>query len=298
MQAVQTEAGIYGDCHRLFASQRTETRLLPSPYHARKAIIERIAGALLLVLAAVPLAVLFVLVRLSSRGPALFRQLRVGKDGRPFVMYKVRTMRADAEAVTGPVWGLLRDPRATRIGKLLRKLHLDELPQLINVMKGEMSLVGPRPERPEFVPALSEEVAGYADRLAVRPGITGLAQLNLPPDSGLDSVRRKLVLDREYITRANLWLDCRLLACTALRIVKLPEYRLLRWFGLRRTVTLAAAGRDNGSAYPQTGPACPSCAGLIDLLYGADAPHTPSGANGGARSAPADLSPRGVRKPR
>ena len=156
MPAIDTEAAIYGDCQWFFASERSEINLVPSSYHDRKAIIDRILGLFLLLLAAVPLAMLLAVVRLSLRGPALFRQLRVGKNGRPFVMYKLRTMRTDAEAVTGPVWGLPHDPRATCVGKLLRKLHLDELPQLINVLKGEMSLVGPRPERPEFVPALSD----------------------------------------------------------------------------------------------------------------------------------------------
>ncbi len=320
MPAIDTEAAIYGDCQWFFASERSEINLVPSSYHDRKAIIDRILGLFLLLLAAVPLAMLLAVVRLSSRGPALFRQLRVGKNGRPFVMYKLRTMRTDAEAVTGPVWGLPHDPRATRVGKLLRKLHLDELPQLINVLKGEMSLVGPRPERPEFVPALSAEIAGYSDRIAVRPGITGLAQLNLPPDSDLNSVRRKLVLDREYIGRASLWLDVRLLACTSLRVVKLPGRWLLRWFGLHRTVTLSSAaashfaGGDDGSDYPEAEPAGMSCAGLIHPLYAAQRPVTASrgngngnghgksnrnrNGNGGARSAPADASHASNPKPR
>ena len=129
------------------------------------------------------------LVRLTSRGPGIYKQARVGKDGRKFMMYKIRTMRQDAEAASGPMWTQAHDPRVTFLGRVLRKLHLDELPQLFNVLKGEMSLVGPRPERPEFVRVLAEAIPGYRNRLAVRPGVTGLAQVNLPPDTDIASVR-------------------------------------------------------------------------------------------------------------
>jgi hypothetical protein len=124
------------------------------------------------------------------------------------------------------------------------------LPQLLNVLKGEMSLVGPRPERPEFVHVLLDAVPGYVNRLAVPPGVTGLAQLNLPPDTDLASVQRKLVLDREYIDRAGVLLDIRLVVCTALRMFKLPERWLLPMLGLGRTVTLPVdpeAASGNGS---------------------------------------------------
>ena len=150
-------------------------------------------------------------------------------------------MRHDAEAASGPVWTTqARDPRVTRVGKVLRRLHLDELPQLINILKGEMSLVGPRPERPEFVHVLTEAIPGYGSRLDVPPGVTGLAQLNLPPDSDLTSVRRKLVLDREYMEQAGLSLDLRILASTFFRMLRVPERWLLSMLGLRRTVTLSA----------------------------------------------------------
>ena len=163
---------------------------------------------------ALPLIGLLVLiVRLNSRGPGIFRQVRVGKRGRTFTMYKLRSMRIDAEAKTGPAWSPTGgDPRVTRLGYWLRRLHLDELPQLFNVVRGEMSLVGPRPERPEFVEVLAEQIPGYLNRLMVQPGITGLAQINLPPDTDLDSVRRKLILDCEYIRSASSWLDFRIVA--------------------------------------------------------------------------------------
>jgi lipopolysaccharide/colanic/teichoic acid biosynthesis glycosyltransferase len=190
--------------------------------------------ATILLIPAIPLiALLLCLIRLTSAGPGIYRQKRVGKHGHTFVMYKLRTMRCDAEASTGAVWSTSDDPRATRLGLLLRRLHLDELPQLFNVIKGEMSLVGPRPERPEFVHVLVKRIPGYRDRVAVPPGVTGLAQLNLPPDSDLASVCQKLVLDTEYIQGASLSLDARIILCTALRMVKLP---VIRFLGLQRHV--------------------------------------------------------------
>ncbi|MCE5268542.1 MAG: sugar transferase [Planctomycetaceae bacterium] len=242
MPAIRGEVAVYGDCQWMVAQDRAANKLVTSSYHRQKEMIERILAVLLLVPTAPLLLLLVLLVRLTSRGPGLFSQTRVGKNGRPFRMHKIRTMRIDAEAATGPVWGSPHDPRATRIGTLLRRLHLDELPQLINVVKGDMSLVGPRPERPEFVRVLSAAIPGYLDRIAVRPGITGLAQLNLPPDTDLNCVRRKVILDREYVDQAGLWLDFRLLACTGLRVFKLPERWLLSILRLRRNVTLAAEG--------------------------------------------------------
>ncbi|WP_347244399.1 sugar transferase [Thermogutta sp.] len=184
-----------------------------------------------------PLTVFLVLlVRLTSPGPGLYRQLRVGKNGKLFWIYKIRTMYCDAEKETGPVWTAENDPRITPVGRMLRRFHLDELPQLLNVLKGEMTLIGPRPERPEFAQVLAKAIPGYLQRCAVLPGITGLAQINLPPDSDLDSVRRKLVLDLEYIERGNFWLDARIFLCTALKLVGLPGLRIARWLGLTRTV--------------------------------------------------------------
>jgi lipopolysaccharide/colanic/teichoic acid biosynthesis glycosyltransferase len=209
----------------------------PSRYFRWKSFAD-FGLALLLLLPGLPLiAIAVALVRLTSRGPAIFRQKRVGRSGEIFCIYKVRSMRIDAEASTGPAWAQSADPRVTRIGGFLRRFHLDELPQLFNVLKGEMSLVGPRPERPEFVEVLHRQLPAYTNRLAVRPGVTGLAQLNLPPDSDLDSVHRKVILDIEYIQTANLWLDLRLILCTAFRFFKLP---ILRFFKLDRIVKLPA----------------------------------------------------------
>jgi lipopolysaccharide/colanic/teichoic acid biosynthesis glycosyltransferase len=229
----------------------------PPAYFRRKAIIDRILAALLLVPGLPIIGLLIVMVRLTSRGPGIYRQTRVGKRGRKFTMYKIRTMRHDAEAASGVVWTQLHDPRITRLGRLLRRLHLDELPQLLNILKGEMSLVGPRPERPEFVHVLAEAVPGYVNRLAVPPGVTGLAQLNLPPDTDLDSVRRKLVLDCEYIRNAGLLLDARLFLATLLRMFRAREGVVLRVFGLSRGVTIRPALETPGSANSR-GPATPA----------------------------------------
>jgi len=162
------------------------------------------------------------LVRLTSSGPALYSQLRVGRGGRPFWIYKFRTMRHNCEKGSGAQWSRPGDSRITAVGRFLRASHLDELPQLINVLLGQMSLVGPRPERPEFTPGLSKVIPNYDRRMLVRPGVTGLAQVQLPPDSDLDSVRKKLQYDLWYVERGDLWLDLRLIICTALKVVFLP----------------------------------------------------------------------------
>ncbi len=206
-----------------------------APYFAWQGVRCRLAGVVLLAPALPLIGLLVVLVRLTSRGPGIFRQTRVGRHGRVFVMYKLRTMSLDAEARTGPVWAQDRDPRVTPLGRVLRRLHLDEFPQLFNVVKGEMALMGPRPERPEFVALLARELPNYTDRLLVRPGITGLAQINLPPDTDLESVRRKLLLDLEYVARGSLLLDLRILLATFLRLFHIRTVVLLRLLGLRRT---------------------------------------------------------------
>jgi len=148
-----------------------------------------------------------VLVRFSSPGPVLYRQVRVGMDGHPFTLYKFRSMRADAEASTGAVWAAKDDPRVTPVGRILRKIRFDELPQLFNVLKGEMSIVGPRPERPEFVEALSAQIPYYRQRHCVRPGITGWAQINYKYGDTLEDTIAKLEYDLFYIKNMSLTLD-------------------------------------------------------------------------------------------
>jgi sugar transferase (PEP-CTERM system associated) len=146
-------------------------------------------------------------VKFSSPGPALYRQVRVGLDGVPFTVYKFRSMRSDAEAGTGAVWATKGDPRITAVGRIIRKFRLDELPQLFNVLKGEMSIVGPRPERPEFVRTLSEQIPYYRQRHAVRPGITGWAQINYPYGESLEDAIQKLEYDLFYIKNLSFSLD-------------------------------------------------------------------------------------------
>ena len=161
------------------------------------------------------------LTKLTSKGPVIYTQTRCSKDGKPFKMYKIRSMVVDAEAGKGAVWAKgMKDPRITTVGRIMRKLHIDELPQIYNVWKGEMNVIGPRPERPEFVAKLSKDVPGYEYRMLVLPGMTGLAQLNLPADSGMEDVRKKLVLDFEYIERASFFYDMRILAGTAFKFIR------------------------------------------------------------------------------
>jgi lipopolysaccharide/colanic/teichoic acid biosynthesis glycosyltransferase len=163
------------------------------------------------------------LVKLTSRGPAFYTQIRLGRHGRSYTIYKLRSMRHNCEKDSGPCWSKKGDTRVTPVGRFLRRTHIDELPQLWNVLRGDMSLVGPRPERPEFVPHLEEAMPFYRSRLLVRPGVTGLAQVQLPPDTDLASVRRKLAYDLYYVRYRNPWLDFRLLLATALHLVGIPH---------------------------------------------------------------------------
>jgi len=147
------------------------------------------------------------IVRCSSRGPIFYTQTRIGKNEKPFTIYKFRTMRVDAEK-NGAQWALgATDPRATRVGRLLRFMHLDELPQLLNVLKGEVSLVGPRPERPEFVEKLRADIPYYDLRLLVKPGITGWAQVNHRADLSIEDTRKKLQYDIYYLKERSVVFD-------------------------------------------------------------------------------------------
>jgi lipopolysaccharide/colanic/teichoic acid biosynthesis glycosyltransferase len=194
---------------------------------ALKAAVDAVLAVLLFIPAAPLLLLSMVLVRLTSRGPALYSQTRLGLRGRPYRIYKIRTMYHNCEKVSGARWSTAGDARITAVGRFLRKTHLDELPQLWNVLKGDMSLVGPRPERPEFLPQLEAAIPHYGERLLVRPGVTGLAQIQLPPDTNLDSVRLKLEYDRYYVKHARPWLDLRIICGTALKVAGM-SFRALR----------------------------------------------------------------------
>lgn len=172
------------------------------------------------------------LVELTSKGPILYRQQRIGLDrrkgtigqangrrqadagGRTFTMYKFRSMRANGHQDHAEVWATPDDPRITRLGRVLRQYRLDELPQLFNVLQGDMNIVGPRPEQPSLFQGLRERIDGYQVRQQVLPGITGWAQINLHYDSSVDDVRRKLELDLEYITQRSAGEDFRIMLRT------------------------------------------------------------------------------------
>lgn len=185
-----------------------------------KSLCDFVVGLGLLILLAPVIVFAALLVKLTSKGPAFYLQTRVGKDGRSFRIIKLRSMRQDAESGTGAVWCKEKDDRITPIGNLLRATHIDEFPQLINVIKGDMSLVGPRPERPEFVHKFDLQIEGYSVRTMVRPGITGIAQLRLPPDTDLSSVCNKLEFDQYYVRNIGPWLDFITLVCTCWHFVR------------------------------------------------------------------------------
>jgi lipopolysaccharide/colanic/teichoic acid biosynthesis glycosyltransferase len=195
-------------------------------------VLNVLVALVLLVVSAPVWLVIAALIKLTSRGPVLYVQTRVGLDqrrsgirpndprrrsdigGRPFTIYKFRTMEHDAESVTGAVWASHDDPRITPVGRVLRQYRLDELPQIINVLRGDMNLVGPRPERPSIVSELRKEIPHYQQRHRTLPGITGHAQVNLQYDSSLEDVRKKVDHDLEYLQRASAWEDFKIMIKT------------------------------------------------------------------------------------
>jgi lipopolysaccharide/colanic/teichoic acid biosynthesis glycosyltransferase len=208
---------------------RTPTAPAGRGYLWVKTGIEWVVALILLVLAAPVMVALAILVKLTSDGPIGYSQYRLGRFGKPFQLYKFRTMSHRCEAGTGPVWAVANDPRVTRVGRWLRDTHLDEIPQLWNVLRGQMSLIGPRPERPEIAAQIEQTLPAFRDRLLVRPGITGLAQMRLPADSDLDTVRRKLSHDLYYIRHLSAGLDARLALSTPLRLLGDVALSLSRW---------------------------------------------------------------------
>lgn len=175
-----------------------------------KRLFDLIVSAIGLVLLFVPLVVLAVMICVESKGPAVFKQERLGKDGKPFTLYKLRSMYLNAEQ-NGPQWTEENDYRCTKVGRFIRNYRLDEIPQLYNVFKGEMSIIGPRPERAYFYEKFEEYIHGFSNRLAVLPGITGWAQVNggytLKPEE-------KIVYDMEYIQKRSIAMDIRCLIKT------------------------------------------------------------------------------------
>jgi len=183
-----------------------------------KEIFDRIMALLLLLIFAVPVAIISMLIKLTSKGSVFYKQTRVGMDQKEFEMLKFRTMRIDAEKENGPQWTGEDDPRCTSLGRWLRRMSLDEIPQLINVLKGEMSLTGPRPERPHFVKQFSEEYKKYMLRHKLKAGMTGWAQIH--GFRGDTSLRKRLVYDLYYVRNWSFRLDLWILLCTPWHIIK------------------------------------------------------------------------------
>lgn len=239
---------------------RSRLPLTPPPYprylRFRRASEAALALAGLVVLAPV-FAAAALLIKLTSRGPVIYAQARVGHNGRIFTMFKFRSMIHNCESLTGPRWAIPGDPRVTPLGAFLRRSHIDELPQLWNVLRGDMSLIGPRPERPEFVQRLKRALPQYEGRQGALPGITGLAQVQLPPDSDLESVRRKLACDLFYVANVTPWLDVRVFLATLARAAGVPFpvlralLRLPTWQSAERSITV---GEENLAILPEIQP--------------------------------------------
>ena len=187
----------------IFSAGFRKSRLVRSG----KRLLDISAACIGLVLATPVMALVAVAVKLTSAGPAVYRQERVGQHGRVFTVFKFRSMRQDAEAGTGAVWAVKNDNRVTPIGRFLRKSRLDELPQLLNVLNGDMSLVGPRPERPEFVRQLTEQIPFYGQRHVLRPGLTGWAQVRYTYGSSVEDAMEKLQYDLFYIKNLSIPFD-------------------------------------------------------------------------------------------
>lgn len=191
-------------------------------YNDTKRAVELAAAIIFQMLALLPEILIALAIKLSSPGPVIYKQVRLGKYARPFMLYKFRTMRADAEK-NGVQWAAANDARVTGVGRFLRATHLDELPQLINIIFGDLSFVGPRPERPEFVAKLKEIVPFYEIRLFVKPGVTGWAQIHHPADQTVDDVERKLEYDIYYLKNRSALIDLAILAKTARTIFTIPR---------------------------------------------------------------------------
>jgi lipopolysaccharide/colanic/teichoic acid biosynthesis glycosyltransferase len=236
MEALVERAGATGGLptiQKLWPADRQPESATPPHPRSRINRTLNFGLALLGLVALLPVLLLIgLMIRLTSRGPILYTQVRIGLDrrlpldysqnqrrerdlgGEPFTIYKFRTMRLGAENHSGAVWAQQRDPRVTPVGRRLRQYRLDELPQLLNVLRGEMNIVGPRPERPTIFAELREQIAEYPLRQRAKPGITGLAQINHHYDRSLEDVRTKVHYDLEYIRRQSFTEDLRIMLKT------------------------------------------------------------------------------------
>jgi lipopolysaccharide/colanic/teichoic acid biosynthesis glycosyltransferase len=236
LRPVRTDSGRFVERPRsvdMSAEQVSAQQVIPRDRSELACRAMNIILALIGMILVLPIGLLVaILIKLTSRGPIMYAQTRVGRDrrwretlalydrrvgnlgGQVFTMYKFRTMRVDAELGSGAIWAVENDPRVTLPGKYLRKLRIDELPQLWNILLGDMNLVGPRPERPSIVARLREDIPEYQYRHRVRPGLTGLAQINQKYDSNLDDVRSKVNWDLRYLKEQSLWLDIKIMLKT------------------------------------------------------------------------------------
>ncbi len=203
----------------LAAFRRDGERLLSD---GAKRVLDVAVGMALLIGTAPLMAITALLIKLDSPGPVFYRQLRTGAFGRPFTLLKFRSMRADAETGGTPRWAQKQDPRVTRVGHFIRQTRIDELPQLLNVLRGDMSVVGPRPERPHFVRELAQAIETYTIRERVKPGITGWAQINYPYGASVEDAREKLAYDLYYIKNRGFFLDL-LILCSTVRVILFRE---------------------------------------------------------------------------
>lgn len=199
----------YSEEYANYCSEKLNRKALYLGFKRFMDIILSLTGLII----SLPLFIIFgTVIKIESKGSVIYKQERWGKDGKPFNIYKLRSMYADAEQ-DGPKWADKDDPRVTKVGKLIRNTRIDEIPQLINIIKGDMSIVGPRPERPNFIYEFNEKIPGFIYRLTVRPGLTGLAQVN----GGYDiSPEEKLEFDIEYIEKMRISLDIKIILKTAL----------------------------------------------------------------------------------
>lgn len=190
-------------------------------YDFIKRLFDICASLLAIIVLGIPMLIVACFVKLDSKGPALYKQERLGKNRKPFTLYKFRSMREDAEK-DGAKWAEYDDNRCTRIGKFLRKSHIDELPQLFNILSGDMSIVGPRPERECFYEEFEAYIEGFSQRLCVKPGLSGLAQIN----GGYDlTPEQKVLFDLEYIEKRSFWFDIKIVFMTIIVVFSLKGAR-------------------------------------------------------------------------
>ena len=197
------------------------TSFILKHFYARKVkVIFDVVFAIVLLIIGLPLWFFIAcVIKLDSKGPVFFKQVRLGKNNEKYTLIKFRTMIENAEIETGPVWTDKKDPRITFVGKWLRRFYLDEVPQLFNVLKGEMSIIGPRPERPYFAEQLVKKYPSYLDRLSVKPGLTGWAQINQSYDISIEDVGQKLKYDFYYIENLNFTFDLQIMIMTILVVL-------------------------------------------------------------------------------